>query len=120
MLCRAMLSIPYRRHAERYPVNCAAAAEHGSCGDLRVRLTNISSSGCQAISAPAPARGDRVTVRLPVVGWIDMFCVWTGNTHAGFQFERVIRQSDFIMMLEALRAEPARVYGRSIQDNHAV
>ena len=45
-------------------------------------------------------RGDRVIVRLPVVGRIEAHMVWNANGKAGFQLERVIRLPDFMKMLE--------------------
>ena len=45
-------------------------------------------------------RGERVTVRLPVIGRIEAFLVWTDGDRAGFQFERVVRLPDFLALLE--------------------
>ena len=49
------------------------------------------------------SRGDRVSVRLPVIGRIEAHCVWAVDTRAGFQLERIIRMPDFIAMLDDLQ-----------------
>ena len=41
-------------------------------------------------------------IRLPHVGRIEAHLVWTLNERAGFQFERIIRADDFVVMVEAL------------------
>jgi hypothetical protein len=51
-------------------------------------------------------RGDRVIVRLPVIGRIEAYCIWIADQRAGFQFERIIRLDDFMSMIEALQPNP--------------
>jgi hypothetical protein len=48
-------------------------------------------------------RGDRVIVRLPVIGRIEAYCIWTADERAGFQFERIIRLDDFVSMIESIQ-----------------
>jgi hypothetical protein len=52
------------------------------------------------------ARGDRVIVRLPVIGRIEAYVIWTKDARAGFQFERIIRMDDFIIMIDELQPNP--------------
>jgi hypothetical protein len=61
--------------------------------------------------APELSRGDRVVVRLPVIGRIEAYCIWIADERAGFQFERIIRLDDFDAMMEALQPNP-RLRGR--------
>jgi hypothetical protein len=56
--------------------------------------------------APVLERGDRVIVRLPVIGRIEAYCIWLADERAGFQFERIIRLDDFMSMIEALQPNP--------------
>ena len=35
-------------------------------------------------------RGDRVIVRLPVIGRIEAYCIWSRDNRAGYQFERIL------------------------------
>jgi hypothetical protein len=45
-------------------------------------------------------RGDRVELRLPVVGRLEALVIWTVEKRAGFQFERVVRLPDFLALLD--------------------
>ena len=51
-------------------------------------------------------RGDRVIIRLPVVGRIEAYVIWVREERAGFQFERIIRLDDFDMMIDTLQPNP--------------
>jgi hypothetical protein len=55
---------------------------------------------------PTFARGDRVIIRLPLIGRIEAYCIWITDDRAGFQFERIIRLDDFIRMIESLQPNP--------------
>ena len=35
-------------------------------------------------------------IRLPEIGRIEAYCIWTRDDRAGFQFERIIRLDDFM------------------------
>ncbi len=52
------------------------------------------------------SRGDRVIVRLPVVGRIEAYVIWLRENRAGFQFERIIRFDDFMQIIDALQPNP--------------
>ena len=51
-------------------------------------------------------RGDRVIIRLPVVGRIEAYVIWTRDERAGFQFERIIRLDDFVAIIDTLQPNP--------------
>ena len=51
-------------------------------------------------------RGDRVIIRLPVVGRIEAYVIWTRDERAGFQFERIIRLDDFVTMIDTIQPNP--------------
>ena len=80
-------------------------AQHPRLGEIGLSITNISASGFMAAGVPMLRKGDRVAMRLPVIGWIEAHLVWISGERAGFQFERLIRVDDFIDLLAAL--EPA-------------
>ncbi len=45
--------------------------------------------------AAARARGDRIIVRLPIIGRVEeAYCIWVTEERANFQFERIIRLDD--------------------------
>ena len=55
---------------------------------------------------PELARGDRVIIRLPVIGRIEAYCIWVTEDRAGFQFERIVRLDDFMAMIGELQPNP--------------
>ena len=88
------------RRATRFPVDYRTVAEL-PCGDeIRVRIANISAHGMMLTDAIEMAKGDRLVVRLPVAGRIEAFLVWSHQGRHGFEFERVIREPDFVAMLD--------------------
>jgi len=102
----AQLSVTDLRRAARHPVDFEAICEHRTRGDVKLRISNISAHGFMIADAPALARGDRLIIRLPVVGRIEAYCMWTADKRAGFQFERIIRMDDFMAMIQQLQPNP--------------
>jgi hypothetical protein len=94
------------RRATRHPVDYPVIVEHFDHGDLKLHVCNISAHGFMVDNAHNLARGDRVIIRLPVVGRIEAYVIWTRDTRAGFQFERIIRLDDFIAIIETLQPNP--------------
>jgi hypothetical protein len=99
------------RRSTRHPVDYPVIAEHRVRGDVKLHICNLSAHGfmVDAVAAdttPALARGDRAIVRLPVIGRIEAYCIWTTEDRAGFQFERIIRHDDFLAMIEQLQPNP--------------
>ena len=81
-------------------------AEHFGKGDVRLHIANISANGFMIDNAEAIGRGERVIVRLPVIGRIEAYCIWVRDNRAGFQFERIIRVDDFLAMIDTLQPNP--------------
>lgn len=106
MSSRPYLSITDLRRATRHPVDYPVIVEHFDHGDLKLHVCNISAHGFMVDNAHNLARGDRVIIRLPVVGRIEAYVIWTRDTRAGFQFERIIRLDDFMAIIEALQPNP--------------
>ena len=102
----AQLSVTDQRRATRHPVDFPVIGEHRTRGDLHMHISNISALGFMIDRAPEFGRGDRVVVRLPVIGRIEAYCIWTADERAGFQFERIIRIDDFDAMIEAMQPNP--------------
>jgi hypothetical protein len=94
------------RRATRHPVDYPVIVEHFDHGDLKLHVCNISAHGFMVDNAHNLARGDRVIIRLPVVGRIEAYVIWTRDTRAGFQFERIIRLDDFMAIIETLQPNP--------------
>ena len=102
----AQLSVTDKRRMARHPVDHPVIAEHFRVGDLRMHIANISANGFMIDEAKNLARGDRVIIRLPIVGRIEAYCIWIRDNRAGFQYERIIRPDDFIAMIDQLQPNP--------------
>jgi hypothetical protein len=102
----AQLSVPELRRAARHPVDFPVIAEHRDRGDVSLHVVNISAHGFMVDDAQGLNRGERVIIRLPEIGRIEAYVIWTRDDRAGFQFERIIRLDDFIRMIESLQPNP--------------
>lgn len=94
------------RRAARHPVDYPVIAEHHQHGDVHLHISNISAHGFMVDGSENLERGHRVVVRLPVVGRIEAYVIWTRDERAGFQFERIIRLDDFLDMIGELQPNP--------------
>lgn len=99
----AQLSVTDLRRASRIPVNLPVIGEHRRLGDVMLHIANISTTGFMINGAIELGRGERLTIRLPQIGRIEAFVVWTEEGRSGFQFERIIRQDDFTRLVKALQ-----------------
>lgn len=106
MTVGAQLSVTDLRRAARHPVDHPVIAEHHQRGDLKLHIANLSAHGFMVDDAGELERGDRVIVRLPVIGRIEAYVIWVRDTRAGFQFERIIRLDDFMRIIESLQPNP--------------
>lgn len=106
MVGGANLSVTDLRRAARHPVDFPAIVEHFSRGDLHLHICNLSAHGFMVDNARDLARGDRVIIRLPVVGRIEAYVIWTRDARAGFQFERIVRVDDFVAIIDQLQPNP--------------
>ena len=93
---------PDPRRATRFPVDFTTICETRKHGEFSVKVTNVSAHGCQIVHDVELAKGDAVVVRLPVAGRIEAFLIWSHNGRSGFEFERVIRPDDFMVMLDKI------------------
>ncbi|MEO6386971.1 MAG: PilZ domain-containing protein [Croceibacterium sp.] len=102
----AQLSVTEMRQAARHPVDHPVIGEHRVDGDIKLHISNLSAHGFMVDAAPPLSRGDRVIIRLPLVGRIEAYCIWIADNRAGFQFERIIRYDDFMTMITELQPNP--------------
>ena len=103
----AQLSVTDMRRAARHPVDYRVIAEHRQHGDMQLHVSNLSAHGFMIDNAADMARGDRVIIRLPVVGRIEAYCIWLADARAGFQFERILRLDDFRLLMAQIQPNPA-------------
>ena len=106
MTAGAQLSITDMRRAARHPVDYPVIGEHRQLGDVHLRIVNISHQGFMAREVDALGRGERLIIRLPVIGRIEAHLIWETEDRAGFQFERVLRLDNFLEMIQALQPNP--------------
>lgn len=106
MAAGAQLSVTEMRRAARHPVDHKVIAEHRSIGDIHLHVVNISAQGFMAVGLPTLSRGERVTIRLPIIGRIEAHLIWATEDRAGFQFERILRQDDFTQLIDTLQPNP--------------
>lgn len=112
MSAGASLSVTDLRRAARHPVDFPVIVEHFSRGDLSLHVCNISAHGFMVDNAVELSRGERVIIRLPIVGRIEAYVIWTREERAGFQFERIIRLDDFVTIIDTLQPNPRLRRGR--------
>jgi len=108
----ANLSVTDLRRAARHPVDFPVIVEHFAHGDVSLHVSNLSAHGFMVDNASKLDRGDRVIIRLPVVGRIEAYVIWTREERAGFQFERIIRLDDFVAIIDTLQPNPRLRKGR--------
>jgi|KBSSwiStaDraftv2_1062776.scaffolds.fasta_scaffold290679_2 hypothetical protein len=110
----AQLSVTDLRRSTRHPVDFRVIGEHRQLGDVHLHIVNLSAHGFMAQADDGAAaggvfglgRGERLVIRLPHVGRIEAHLIWTTEDRAGFQFERIIRVSEFSALIDALQPNP--------------
>lgn len=76
MSAGAQLSVTDKRRATRHTVDYTVLAEHRQLGELELHIVNISGQGFMIQGEPAIERGERLVIRLPVVGRIEAHLIW--------------------------------------------
>ena len=86
------------RHRSNHKV-IAASRQHG---EKTIHIVNVSAHGFMIDGNPGYQRGERVELRLPVIGRIEALVTWTVEHRVGLQFERVLRLPDFLALLDVI------------------
>jgi PilZ domain-containing protein len=94
---------PDPRRATRFPVDFETVCEIQPDQEMQIHIANISAHGMMLTDPIEMEKGDRITVRLPVTGRIEAYLMWSHQGRHGFEFERVIRQPDFVRMLDKMK-----------------
>ncbi|WP_159975609.1 MULTISPECIES: PilZ domain-containing protein [unclassified Novosphingobium] len=102
----AQLTVTDKRRAARHPVDYTVIAEHRQIGDLPLHIINISAQGFMAQGEIDIERGERLVMRLPVIGRIEAHMIWAHEGRSGFQFERIIRIDDFLKLVDTIQPNP--------------
>lgn len=106
MSAGAQLTVTDKRRAARHPVDYKVIAEHRQQGDVHLHIVNISAQGFMSQGDLGLERGERLVMRLPVIGRIEAHQIWAHEGRAGFQFERIIRIDDFLKLVDELQPNP--------------
>jgi hypothetical protein len=102
----AQLTVTDKRRAARHPAEFKVIAEHRQRGDVHLNIVNVSAQGFMVQGLSDMERGERVVMRLPIVGRIEAHLIWAHEDRAGFQFERIIRLDDFSKLVDAMQPNP--------------
>ncbi|WP_260921771.1 PilZ domain-containing protein [Novosphingobium sp. 9] len=106
MSAGAQLTVTDMRRAARHPVEHAVTAEHRSLGEVPLNIVNVSPQGFMISGDLGLERGERLVMRLPVIGRIEAHMIWAHEGRAGFQFERIVRIDDFQKMVDTMQPNP--------------
>lgn len=96
------------RRGTRHDVTFAVTAEHRRLGEVPLNIANISDQGFMCLGEVALERGERIELRLPVIGRIEAHLVWKHGGRSGFQLERIVRPDDFQNLLAGLNGKQAK------------
>ena len=102
----AQLSVTEMRGATRHPVDLKVMGEHRRLGDVQLHIVNLSANGFMANGTSVLDRGERITIRLAIIGRIEAHQIWCTEDRAGFQFERILRADDFLQLVDTLQPNP--------------
>lgn len=102
----AQLTVTDKRRAMRHPVDYKVIGEHRSLGDVHLHIVNISAQGFMSTADRELGKGERINVRLPIVGRIEAYLIWTRDERSGFQFERIVRLDEFVKLIDELQPNP--------------
>lgn len=106
MAAGAQLTVTDMRRATRHPVDYKVIGEHRRLGDLHLHIVNVSAHGFMTRGPTGLERGERAIIRLPEVGRIEAHMIWAAEDRAGFQFERILRNEDFLRLIDNLQPNP--------------
>ena len=90
------------RSKARHRANHKVIAESRQHGEKTIHIVNVSAHGFMIDGNPGYQRGERVELRLPVIGRIEALVTWTVEHRVGLQFERVLRLPDFLALLDVI------------------
>ena len=102
----AQLTVTDKRRGMRHPVDYNVIAEHRQIGDVHLHIINISAQGFMAEGNTDLGRGERLAIRLPLIGQIEAHLIWRRDKRYGFQFERIIRLDEFMKLVDKLQPNP--------------
>jgi hypothetical protein len=76
----------------------------GPRGVASLQIVNISASGFMARSEGEFAEGDKLNVRLPVLGTVSVEVRWSLGGRVGCQFDRMVDLAPYLQLLSELVA----------------
>ncbi|MDZ7588383.1 MAG: PilZ domain-containing protein [Parasphingorhabdus sp.] len=98
----AEMTRPDMRRATRFDVTFPTIFDRPDGSEFASTIANISAHGFMLADEVGMHKGERVSLRLPIAGRIEGFVVWAHNGRTGFEFERIIPQTEFVQMIDIL------------------
>ena len=74
----------------------------GDGGTMKLVLVNMSANGFMARCEGEPAAGNRLRIRLPIIGYADAVVRWSLGGRIGCELERTIPLADYYTMLTVM------------------
>ena len=90
------------RSKARHRANHKVIAESRQHSEKTIHIVNVSAHGFMIDGNPGYQRGERVELRLPVIGRIEALVTGTVEHRVGLQFERVLRLPNFLALLDVI------------------
>ena len=96
---------PERRQSERDEVFYRTRASAAGLGSFPAQVVNISANGFMARTEVEVPIGQRLSIRLPVIGEVKAEVRWSLGGRIGCQFERMIDLASYLDLLGTLLKE---------------
>ena len=90
------------RSKARLRANHKVIAENRQHVERTIHIVNVSANCFMIDGNPGYQRGERVELRLPVIGMIEALVTWTVEQRVGLQFERALSLPDFLALLDMI------------------
>jgi len=90
------------RNADRTPVDIEAILRSRGRPSYRVRVLDLSPTGCQVEFVERPRESDRMSVKFDFLEAIDSEVLWVERSTAGLRFENPIHPAVFSLLMERL------------------
>lgn len=96
---------PVERSAERIPVEIEAILRGRGRPSYRVKVLDLSPTGCQVKFVERPREGDRLSIKFDFMEAIEAEVLWADSRTAGLKFENAIHPEVFGLLMKRLASE---------------
>lgn len=96
---------PVERNAERVPLNIEAILRGRGRPSYRVRVYDLSPTGCRAEFVERPREGDHLSIKFDFLEAIGAEVLWVDTRAAGLRFDNAIHPAVFSLLLQRLATD---------------